>query len=204
MSTDTDVTEVTELTDLTDHSDRGAAGTNATTAAADARGRAQTFTVPGMDVADAAAVVNALQDRLDALIDLTLTLKHVHWNVVGAGFIAVHVMLDEQYTAAAGFVDDTAERIAALGGSPNGLAGALVARRPWEDYPLGRAVVPQHLKALDQAYHGVISSHREAVGQFDELDPVSQDMLIGQLAQLEGFQWFIRAHLENGEGVMAT
>jgi DNA-binding ferritin-like protein len=41
-------------------------------------------------------VIGLLQDRLNALNDPALTLKHVHWNVVGPNFIAVHTMLDPQ------------------------------------------------------------------------------------------------------------
>ncbi|MFN8051001.1 MAG: DNA starvation/stationary phase protection protein [Acidimicrobiales bacterium] len=180
--------------------------TNGSNGANGSSGRAGTpgqFTIPGMKAADASAAVTILQRRLEALIDLTLTLKHVHWNVVGNGFIGVHEMLDPQYEAVALMVDATAERIAAMGGSPNGLAGSLVKHRTWDDYDLDRAVVPQHLLALDRAYAGVISSHREAVERMGDLDPVTEDMLIGQLGQLEGFQWFIRAHLENGDGTMA-
>ena len=113
-------------------------------------------------------------------------------------------MLDPQYEAVALMVDATAERIAAMGASPNGLAGSLVKQRAWDDYALDRAVVPQHLLALDDVYSGVIASRRDAVKRIGDLDPVAEDMLIGQLGRLEGFQWFIRAHLENGDGVMAT
>jgi hypothetical protein len=41
------------------------------------------YTVPGMSEAEARSVIEVLQDRLNALTDLHLTLKHVHWNVVG-------------------------------------------------------------------------------------------------------------------------
>lgn len=167
------------------------------------RGETDTYTIPGMSEDDAGVTAEILQRRLEALIDLTLTLKHVHWNVVGNGFIGVHEMLDPQYQAVALMVDTTAERIATMGVSPNGLAGSLVAHRDWEDYPLGRDVVPQHLLELDAAYSGVIGDHRAALDRLGELDPVTEDMIIGQLAALEGFQWFIRAHLENRDGVMA-
>ena len=65
--------------------------------------------------ADVAAV---LQQRLDALNDLALTLKHIHWNVVGPHFIAVHEMLDPQVDAVRLMVDAIAERIATLGVAP--------------------------------------------------------------------------------------
>ncbi|GAA4385495.1 Dps family protein [Tsukamurella soli] len=71
------------------------------------------FTVPGLSEQDARSVITVLQDRLNALSDLVLTLKHVHWNVVGPHFIAVHTMLDDQVEAARSMVDQTAERIAA-------------------------------------------------------------------------------------------
>jgi starvation-inducible DNA-binding protein len=38
----------------------------------------------------------------------------------------------------------------------------------------------------------------------EELDPVTQDMLIGQLEQLELFHWFVRAHLETAGGTLST
>lgn len=167
------------------------------------RGETDTFTIPGLSDKESSKAAACLQSRLEALIDLTLTLKHVHWNVVGTGFIGVHEMLDPHYEAVAAMVDTTAERIAALGSSPNGLPGSLVKSRTWDDYGLNRAVVPQHLLELDKVYSGVITSHRDAVSEVGDLDPVTEDMLIGQLAQLESFQWFIRAHLENGDGVIA-
>jgi starvation-inducible DNA-binding protein len=162
------------------------------------------YTVPGMTDHDAKSVIAVLQDRLNALNDLALTLKHVHWNVVGPHFIAVHLMLDPQVDAVRAMVDETAERIATLGGSPMGTPGRLVAQRSWDDYDLGRADAIAHLGALDVVYGGVIEAHRAAIEQTDEPDPVSQDMLIGQSAQLEQFHWFVRAHLENASGALTT
>jgi len=162
------------------------------------------FTVPGVSVADAASVTAILQERLNALSDLALTLKHIHWNVVGPHFIAVHTMLDPQVDAVRAMTDVTAERIATLGGSPVGTPGALVAQRTWDDYAVQRDDAIAHLGALDLVYSGVISSHRDAIEATEDSDPVSQDMLVGQAAALEQFQWFVRAHLETPEGRLAT
>jgi starvation-inducible DNA-binding protein len=162
------------------------------------------YTVPGMKSQDAERVATTLQDRLHALNDLALTLKHVHWNVVGPNFIAVHTMLDPQVEAVRGMVDDVAERIATLGASPTGTPGALVEQRHWNEYSIGRADAIAHLAALELVYSGVIADHREAIAQTDEPDPVTQDLLIAQAGQLEQFQWFIRAHLENSDGTLRT
>ncbi|MDQ2812260.1 MAG: DNA starvation/stationary phase protection protein [Actinomycetota bacterium] len=163
-----------------------------------------TYTVPGMKSATADKVAALLQDRLNALNDLALTLKHVHWNVVGPNFIAVHTMLDPQVDAVRLMVDETAERIATLGASPVGTPGALVAQRGWDDYSLGRASTLEHLGALDVVYTGLIEAQRAAIETTEDLDPVTQDMLIGQSDQLEQFHWFVRAHLETPDGSLTT
>ncbi|MDT0380861.1 DNA starvation/stationary phase protection protein, partial [Streptomyces sp. DSM 42041] len=41
------------------------------------------YTVPGMTGAQGGQVIGLLRGRLHALNDLALTLKHIHWNVVG-------------------------------------------------------------------------------------------------------------------------
>ena len=161
---------------------------------------ASQYTVPGMDKADAERVVDTLQRRLTSLIDLQLTLKHVHWNVVGPTFIGVHEMLDPQVDAVRTMTDETAERIATMGGQPVGTPGYVAKTRGWDDYSLLRATTDEHLAALDLVYSGVIADHRAAIAQFDDLDLVSQDMIIAQTEQLEMFQWFVRAHLEDSSG----
>jgi starvation-inducible DNA-binding protein len=163
-----------------------------------------TYTVPGMKSDSAERVVRLLQDRLNSLNDLALTLKHVHWNVTGPNFIAVHTMLDPQVDGVRAMVDDTAERIATLGGSPVGTPGALVAQRDWDDYSIGRAGTQEHLGALDVVYTGIIEAHRGAIDATEELDPVTQDMLIAQSGELEQYHWFVRAHLEAPDGSLTT
>jgi starvation-inducible DNA-binding protein len=149
-------------------------------------------------------VIRLLQQRLHALNDLALTLKHVHWNVVGPHFIGVHEMLDPQIEAVRAMVDTTAERMATLGVAPVGTPGHLVATRTWDDYSLLRADTTAHLAALDLVYTGLIEDHRADIDLTDDLDPVTQDMLIAQVAQLELFQWFVRAHLESGSGELSN
>ncbi len=158
------------------------------------------FTAPGLEKDAAQEIAPILQDRLNALIDLSLTLKHVHWNVVGPTFIAVHEMLDPQVEAVRAMADETAERIALLGVPPVGTPGFVVEQRSWKDYDRLRGTVQDHLRDLDAVYVGVLEDHRKAIGRAGELDPVTEDLLIGQVRQLELFQWFVRAHLENAAG----
>ena len=162
------------------------------------------FTIPGMSEKDGREVAELLQKQLSTYNDLHLTLKHVHWNVVGPNFIGVHEMIDPQVELVRGYADEVAERIAALGVSPQGTPGAIIKDRTWDDYSVGRDLVLAHLAALDLVYTGVNEDTRKAIHRLEDLDPVSQDMVIGHAGELEKFQWFVRAHLESAGGELST
>jgi len=161
------------------------------------------FTIPGLTDKQGVRLAELLQKQLSTYNDLHLTLKHIHWNVVGPNFIGVHEMIDPQVDAVRGYADAVAERIAALGASPQGTPGAIISDREWDDYSVGRDTAQAHLAALDVVYTGVIEDIRKSIDETAELDPVTQDMLIGQAGNLEQFQWFVRAHLENSGGKLA-
>ena len=166
--------------------------------------RRAAFTVPGLTNADGSQVATVLQSRLMSLVDLTLTLKHIHWNVVGPNFIAVHELLDAHHAGVQQMVDDLAERIATLGGVPSGLPGHIVEARTWDDYGLDRADSLSHLGALDLVYQGVIGGHRQAIAATRELDPITEDLLIGQTGKLERYHWMVRSHLVDWAGGMTN
>jgi starvation-inducible DNA-binding protein len=145
------------------------------------------------DVAERTAQV--LQTTLDSTIDLSLTLKHVHWNVAGPHFIAIHTMLDPQVDAVREMTDDIAELIAALVGAPDGRLRTVSSPITAEAYPFGRYHGTEHMRVLTSVYKRVIEAHR-STGQVLYGEPVTQDLLIGQLRLLEKFQWLVRAHAE--------
>ncbi|MEO9945464.1 MAG: DNA starvation/stationary phase protection protein Dps [Paraglaciecola sp.] len=158
------------------------------------------FTAPSVSNGSSQQAIAALDDRMVALIDLQLTLKHIHWNVVGPNFISVHEMLDPQVESVREMTDTLAERIATLGGIPVGTPKSIVDRRSWDEYSLGKVLISEHLSALDHVYTGINKDHRKAIDNLAEIDPVSEDIITSQLAALEQFQWFIRAHLESASG----
>ena len=158
------------------------------------------YTAPGLTLDEGKEISEVLQARLHDLNELHLSLKHAHWNVTGPDFIAVHEMIDPQVDTVRNFVDDIAERMATLGATPNGLAGALVAARNHEDYPVGRARVTEHLHALNDVYTRGIEDQRKASEFAGTGEPITADRLSGPTAQLEKFQWFVRAFLENSAG----
>jgi len=78
------------------------------------------FVMPGLDEATSEKAIAILQNRLSQEQEAALVLKHAHWNVTGPNFIAVHEMLDPEVEAVLAQADETAERIATLGGTPDG------------------------------------------------------------------------------------
>lgn len=142
------------------------------------------------------AAITALQGQLDQLNDLALTLKHAHWNVTGPHFFATHTMIDPQVDAVRDMVDAIAERMATIGGSPDGRAAGILQRRPHDEYPLGRADALQHLSALNEVYARVVVDHR-AAARTVEADQVTHDLLTAQSADLEKFHWIIAAHAQS-------
>jgi starvation-inducible DNA-binding protein len=186
--------------DVNDPASEASRSERPTAGAAVSSDRQAAFTVPSMPIEVGANVADTLQQRLVALIDLGLTLKHIHWNVVGPSFIGVHEMLDPQYAGVQVMIDDLAERVATLGASPSGLPGRIVAQRNREDYELDRADSIAHLGALDLVYQQVITAHRAAIAEVADRDPITEDLLIGQSAILEKYHWFVRSHLANWAG----
>ena len=158
------------------------------------------YTVPGLTLEDGRKLTDVLQGRLNSMNDLHLTLKHAHWNVVGRNIIGVHEMLDPQIDLVRGYADEIAERIATLGGAPIGVPGRSEYEHHAEVYDVDRAPTEAHLQAIAKVYDSVIQANRDAIETAGKVDPITEDMLIGHTAELEKFQWFVRAHLEDAAG----
>lgn len=157
---------------------------------------ALTFIVPGLDEAASEKIIGILQNRLSQEQEAALVLKHAHWNVTGENFIAVHEMIDPQVEAVLNMADETAERIATLGGSPDGRADAITRFRTWSKFELeGRVNTLDYLKALDSYYSEFIKASRTAITELDELDIISSNIMQDHVQELEKFQWFMRSHL---------
>ena len=129
-------------------------------------------------------------------VEAALVLKHAHWNVTGPNFIAVHEMLDPEVEAVLAQADETAERIATLGGTPDGRADAIVRNRTWKSFDAeGRVGTEEYLKALIEYYDAFIADDRKAIAELDELDVISSNIIQDHVQELEKFQWFMRSHL---------
>ncbi|MSS12655.1 Dps family protein [Bifidobacterium tsurumiense] len=154
------------------------------------------FIVPGLDEATSEKVIAILQNRLSQEQEAALVLKHAHWNVKGPNFIAVHEMIDPEVDSVLAQADETAERIATLGGSPDGRADSVIRHRTWKEFDLeGRQSTEDYLKALIEYYDSFIADDRKAIAELEELDVISSNIIQDHVQELEKFQWFMRSHL---------
>lgn len=137
-------------------------------------------------------VTTELQAILVDLIHLSLEAKLAHWNVQGPLFRPLHETFDEMAEAYRGWYDEIAERNRALGVPVDGRLSTVANTSKVEGLPAGelqdRTVISMCLAQVE----GVAKRTREKLGLLGELDPVTQDMVIGIVEGLEKQAWMLR------------
>jgi len=132
-------------------------------------------------MADDSRVVSSLNQLLADTVVMYHKLHHYHWSVTGADFYLLHEKFEELYEQWADVMDDVAERVVMLGGSPHPtLAAALKQSNIAEDgsVPDGRTMaknVLADLKTHQQDIAAVIDaaeadSDRTSANIVDELN----------------------------------
>jgi starvation-inducible DNA-binding protein len=134
-----------------------------------------------------------LQSSLVDLIDLSLSAKQAHWNVVGKNFRSVHLQLDELVATARTYVDAVAERAAALGISPNGTAKTVAESSGVPTFPENWLKEDDVVKAVVAALAALIERLRKRIDETEKTDLVTQDLLIEITKQLEESHWMWQA-----------
>jgi len=93
----------------------------------------------GIDVSTKtrAELIPLLNQRLADLIDLFNQTKYAHWNVKGAGFIALHELFDQIAERVEESCDLVAERVVTLGGRAEGTTRQAAAGSVLPEYEVG-------------------------------------------------------------------
>ncbi|WP_437776343.1 Dps family protein [Sorangium sp. So ce1097] len=144
-----------------------------------------------------AASVKVLNQILcDTMVLRDMYKKH-HWQVSGATFYSLHLLLDKHYEEQAKLVDELAERIQTLGGvsiaMPHDVAEMTKVERP----PRGREEVPVQISRLLEAHELILIEAREAAGKAAEAgDDGTDDLLVSAIVRVNEMQvWFLSEHL---------
>ncbi len=142
-------------------------------------------------------VVDLLNERLAAAIDLAAQAKQAHWNVKGSQFIALHKLFDEIHDAAEAYADLLAERVVQLGGIAEGTLQSAAQHSDLTGYPRTIADGPEHVNALAGALAEFGTRMRRAIDETDDLDDRGSSDICTEISRgIDKWLWFVEAHVQ--------
>ena len=143
----------------------------------------------------------AKRRALNQVLADTMTLRDLykkhHWQMSGATFYQLHLLLDAHYEKQAELVDMIAERIMTLGGISIAMAPDVAEATSIPRPPKGREDVPTQLARLLEAHEIILRYAHEAAEAADESgDDGTNDLLVSNVIRTNEPQvWFIAEHL---------
>ena len=144
--------------------------------------------------AQSVAILN--QVLADTMTIRDMYKKH-HWQVSGATFYQLHLLLDKHYEEQAALVDTIAERIMALGGISIAMAADVAEMTRIPRPPKGREDVPTQVARLLEAHEIILRQAHEGAAQADESgDDGTNDLLVSDIIRTNEPQvWFLAEHV---------
>jgi starvation-inducible DNA-binding protein len=140
--------------------------------------------------------IELLNARLADALDLGTQIKHAHWNVKGANFIALHELFDKIAESVEDQVDTIAERVTALGGMARGTLVAVSRATSLKPYPEDISAGLAHVEALSSVvadFGGKIRAAIDAAAKLGDAD--TSDLFTGISRETDQSLWFLEAHL---------
>jgi starvation-inducible DNA-binding protein len=134
----------------------------------------------------------ALAPVLADLIALSLACKQAHWNVEGPQFSPLHALFDSMATEYPAWYDDIAERIRALRTAADGRLGAVAKATAVEELPAGMLPGARAVSLMLDRVEALAARLRAVQERLGDVDPVSEDMVIGIRAGVEKQAWMLR------------
>ena len=138
-------------------------------------------------------VVEALQLLLADFQVYYTNLRGFHWEIKGRGFFVLHEKFEDMYNDAAAKVDELAERILMLGGSPeNKFSGYLQVARVKELSGVSRS--SEAVEHVLDTYKHFMAEERKLLRLAEEAgDVVTADLMTGYLKEQEKMVWMLVA-----------
>lgn len=157
----------------------------------------------GLNDETRAGVTKIVNARLADMHVLYTKTRNYHWNIVGPQFHSLHLLFEEQYETLAKTIDETAERIRALGGRSLGTMDEFIKTATLKEEAPGR-VPPsaEMVKNLLSDHEATIRQLREDIDTIDDdcHDVGTADFLTAILEGHEKMAWMLRAFVE-GEAI---
>lgn len=140
--------------------------------------------------------VELLQQRLSQCLALCAALKHAHWNIRGAAFIALHELLDQLKSEFDDYADLIAERLVTLGGYADGDVRSTAKFPNLPLYPEGQEGLDAHLLAVADAFAECGDGMRDSLQLCEKAgDALTADICTEVGRAADKALWLIEAHL---------
>lgn len=146
--------------------------------------------------AEARSRVSAILNQLLADIsDLHSQTKQAHWNVRGRSFYSLHKLFDDLAASVEAHIDDTAERVTALGALAKGTVRMAAAASTLPEFPDAQENELAYAAALVDRYAAAAASVRKAIDDTAALgDADTADLLTGLSRDLDKALWMLESH----------
>ncbi|MBO2944014.1 DNA starvation/stationary phase protection protein [Paenibacillus sp. F411] len=140
-----------------------------------------------------AALQNQLNTQLANWSVLGVKLHAYHWFVKGPQFFTLHKKFEELYGAAAGYTDELAERLLAIGGTPAASMSQYLQLASVKEYsgPMTAEEMTADLASDFRTIAAQLSAGIVEAGQ--EGDEPSGDLLTGMKAEVEKQAWMLES-----------
>lgn len=149
----------------------------------------------GLQKADVKPVLVALNDLLSSYHVFYINVRGYHWNVKGSDFFTLHMKFEELYTELQLQIDEIAERILTLGGTPlHAYSDFAEHSSIKEDKNVfgGQKCVEGVIKGLSE----LINEQRKLAELSEEAgDTGSNDLVTGYTQTQEKLIWMYNAYL---------
>ncbi|UUZ82365.1 DNA starvation/stationary phase protection protein [Paenibacillus sp. P26] len=126
---------------------------------------------------------------------LFIKLHNYHWYVKGPQFFTLHLKFEEFYTEAALHVDNLAERLLALKGSPVATMREILEKATLHEAS-GSENAEQMVRAIAGDFGTIIGELKEGMSIAEEAgDETTADMLLAIHSSLEKHVWMLESFL---------
>ncbi|MCD0156712.1 DNA starvation/stationary phase protection protein [Deinococcus sp. 6GRE01] len=148
--------------------------------------------------AEFGTVAETLQRNLATTISLYLKFKKYHWDIRGRFFRDLHLAYDEFIEEIFPAIDEQAERLVALGGSPIAAPADIerfsVVKVPTETVRDARTQVADLVDDLSRVGRGFRDDSQTVD---DANDPATADMYNGYAATVDKIRWMLQAMMDD-------
>ncbi|MDP1509450.1 Dps family protein [Paenibacillus sp. CMAA1739] len=140
------------------------------------------------------SVEELLNRQVANLNVLYVKIHNYHWYVKGSSFYTLHVKFEELYNEITLKMDEIAERLLALKGSPSATLKEYLELSSIDE-ATGNEDAPKMVQTLIEDFATVCEEFQEGIELAESSDQPTADLLIGFKADLEKHMWMLRSYL---------